>query len=168
MLKSNHISSLRSLWEYKLNTKTIPNQEDGNSIVDSAIKHADILFPYMKIPNAGKFKVTELPEYHPILRREEIKKRISPASIEITKLSSDLSYMNNYLDKMFRLLNNSRNNPQKFWNIAKILLFNSVSFRVSCIIKIYPTWYKTESLKFIKQLIKEYNNLDFSAFNFKK
>lgn len=76
--------------------------------------------------------------------------------------------MNNYLEKMFRQLNNNRNNAQKFWNIARILLFNSISFRISCLIKIYPTWYKSESLSFIKQLIKKYNNLDFSAFNFKK
>ena len=108
MLKFNHVSSLRSLWEYKLKTKTIPNQENGNSIHHSALKHADILFPYMKIPNAGHFSVTELHEYHPILKKEDIKKRISPASIEISKLSSDLSYMNNYLDKMFRQLNNTR------------------------------------------------------------
>lgn len=59
MLKYNHVNSLRSLWEYKLNTKKIQNQEQ-KSIVDSAINYADILKPFMKIPNAGKFSVTEL------------------------------------------------------------------------------------------------------------
>lgn len=69
---------------------------------------------------------------------------------------------------MFKQLNNNRNNARQFWNIARLLLFNSVSFRISCLLKLYPTWYKTESLWFIKKLLKKYNNLDFSAFSFKK
>lgn len=166
MLKYNHRTYLRGLWENKLNTK-IPKQEIISNF-DSVIKHADVLSPYMKIPNAGNFQVTELHDYHPILSKELIKKRMKPASIEIKELSSELRYMNNYIDKMFRNLNKNRSNPRQFWNIARTLLFYSISFRISCLIKVYPTWYKTEKLIFVQKILKNYNKLDFSAFNYKQ
>lgn len=89
MVKFNHITSLRALWANKLDDSKTPSQEH-NSIIDSVLKNADVLSPYMKIPNAGQFSVTELHDYHPILSKEMIKKRMEHASIEIKELSPQI------------------------------------------------------------------------------
>lgn len=76
--------------------------------------------------------------------------------------------MNKYLRFMFMKLIMNRHNPRIFWKLASLLIYKSISFRLSCIIKVYPNWYKKEGFKFIKRLITNYNNLNMNKFNFRR
>jgi len=139
-------------------------------------QHADIhdlrrlnplsIFPYERIPNVSVFKISKLKEFHPILKMVHIFKRMGKAEYE--KIDYINEPINDYLEYMFGVLNNSRHNPEKFWFFAEILMKKSKSFKMSCIRKIFPLWYKNMSLKKMNNIISEYDNLNRERFNYKR
>lgn len=124
-------------------------------------KHADYLMPFERLPNVSEFGITDLAPYQPLLlNKGDIKLRIDSPKMEYVKGRN--SRMNHYLRYMFKQLNKNRGNSKIFWFLGKLLLCNSISFRLSCLKKIYPTWYKDEFVGFIKKILNKYNSLDLS------
>lgn len=76
--------------------------------------------------------------------------------------------MNKYLVYMFKVLNKNRANGRIYWNIGLLLLGSSVSFRISCLKRIMPKWYKTAQWKRIQRMFKKYSKLDIKNYIYKQ
>lgn len=151
-----HIELLRRIW---LNEGSYKNM-DLDLTKEKLVKYSDYLMPYEILPNVQSFQITKLSEYHPILKQYGILKRYKP-EYEFEKGHNGRK--NKYLKHMFTLLNKNRTSSSKFFKLSELLLTKSICFRLSCIRKIFPTWYKDSEYSFIKRLLKKYNKLNLTA-----
>ena len=97
MSKLNNRDLLKRLWSGDYSGKS------KEKLCQELNKYSDELYPYCSVPNVSEFKIKELSEYHPILKKEGIKKRVTGPEIEYAKGSN--RNMNRYLKHMFIQLN---------------------------------------------------------------
>lgn len=122
--------------------------------------------PYPKLPNVSSFEIEKLAKFHPILKLGGILKRMRKAVFSTGSYTN--RPMNRYVDYMFDQLRANTGNPRVFFKLVPILMERSVAFRLCCIRKIFKTWYKDYSLKFMFRLLSDYNNLNLKKFTYKR
>jgi hypothetical protein len=121
---------------------------------------------FTRIPNITGFKI-KLSRFHPILKLFGILLRMEKADLKFCLLDKE-DRLNKYQNYMWKKLHDSRSNPKAFWFYGTLLLGRSTVFLLSNIRKIHPTWYKSHTLKYVQELIKEYRNLNLNKFNFRR
>lgn len=69
---------------------------------------------------------------------------------------------------MFKVLNAHRCDGRIYWNIGLLMLSSSVSFRMSCLKRIEPRWYKSLPWSKVKHMLKKYSNLEIRNYIYKQ
>lgn len=162
-VNTNHVKLLREFW---LALKE--NNSNKMWVLKAQLSafHTKELLPYVVMPNVSFFRIAKLAKLHPILKLGGILKRMS-GMVHIAKWHTNRN-INKYNRYMFKQLNKNNNNSRIFWNLANLLLHNSTSFKLSCIRKVFPTWYKDLSLNSMYRILKDLNNLNFKKFLYKR
>lgn len=113
------------------------------------------VFPWKLLPNCRKFKI-ELGLWDKTFAKHNLDKRLAP---EITIEPHTNKAINRYIMHQVKRLNESIDNPVKFWRIADHLMRYSNAFLVMQINKTKPQWHRTVRLKDLRAMIKEYKDI---------
>lgn len=162
--KKEHLEVLKKLWSN-------PTKAHKTEIE----KYCQEIYPYETIPNVSSFRVKILAAYHPILAektnvngnyKSQVLVRTDTPEFEY-ELGSN-SKLNKYLKYMFKILNKNRSDSRIFWNLGLLLLGSSIAFRISCLKRILPKWYKSERWSKVKRMFKKYKKLDIQNYIYKQ
>jgi len=114
----------------------------------SEIKSRVLNSPWKRIPNVKNFSISLGPQ-DALFEMYGIDKKVKPTlTIEPYKNDS----MNRYVEHQVIRLSKARNNPKLYWQIAKILMKRSNTFRVLAINHVFPKWHREMPLHLILSL----------------
>lgn len=162
-INQDHIQALKELEK----ARTSGDIQSQYRLIDLISTHyMPIVKSFTRIPNIIGFEI-KLSRFHPILKLFGILLRMEKADLDFLLLDKK-DRMNRYNDYMFKKLHETRKNPKAFWFYASFLMTRSTLYLVSIIRRVYPTWYKSITLKFVQNLIKDYQNLNLDNFKFNR
>jgi hypothetical protein len=101
--------------------------------------------PWTHIPNVEKAKII-MGNHDPSTDRK------IGTTMEFTRYRNNK--MNKYMKHIVKALEKNRDNPEKYWKLAEVILTRSKIFRLAAINHVYPTWYKTIKLSDLRNLIR--------------